>query len=166
VEPSATAVSCALAPRGLRGWHATRFETPACVSTSTAAPTCASSRSTPPNLRIIALDATDLLGGRGHGKAVLEELCEAKKLTPCVGLVECDGRRAQRSPDRDLLLQPGWPSGSRSRALRLRGSTACTVSVCQLCLLVGGTGLIVLRALRARARQRLREVGVDPGGID
>lgn len=62
-----------------------------------------------PNLRIIALDATDLLGGRGHGKAVLEELCEAKKLTPCVGLVECD--LLPLAQKRELLV---------TRATRLR----------------------------------------------
>lgn len=62
-----------------------------------------------PNLRVITLDVTDLPRGRGQGKAVLEELCEAKKLTPCVGLVECDLLPLRQK--RELLV---------ARATRLR----------------------------------------------
>ena len=64
-----------------------------------------------PNLRVVALDVADLpkARGRGHGKAILEELCEAKRLTPCVGLVECD--LLPLAQKRELLV---------SRATRLR----------------------------------------------
>jgi len=50
------------------------------------------------NLRVIALDAEDLGPGRGRGRAVLEELCEAKHLARCLGLAECDilSRREKR----------------------------------------------------------------------
>jgi RNA polymerase-binding transcription factor DksA len=44
-----------------------------------------------PNLRVLTVDAKEIdatRGGRGH--VVLDELCAARKLTPCVGLVECD----------------------------------------------------------------------------
>jgi len=44
-----------------------------------------------PNLRVVTVDAEEIdatRGGRGH--VVLDELCAARKLTPCVGLVECD----------------------------------------------------------------------------
>lgn len=43
-----------------------------------------------PNLRVVTADASDLRGGRRHGSVALDELCEAKRLTPCLGLVECD----------------------------------------------------------------------------
>jgi len=42
------------------------------------------------SLRIVTADASELPHGRGSGRLVLEELCEAKKLAPCVGLEECD----------------------------------------------------------------------------
>jgi RNA polymerase-binding transcription factor DksA len=42
------------------------------------------------NLRVITVDAADLSQARKSGSLVLEELCEAKRLAPCVGLVECD----------------------------------------------------------------------------
>ncbi len=42
------------------------------------------------NLRVVSVSASDLRGpGRGGG-VILEELCEARKLTPCVGLIECE----------------------------------------------------------------------------
>jgi len=41
-------------------------------------------------LRVIALEASDLSRDRGGAGAVLEELCEARRLTRCVGLEECD----------------------------------------------------------------------------
>lgn len=43
-----------------------------------------------PNLRVISADASDLNGGRRHGSIALDELCEVKRLEPCMGLVECD----------------------------------------------------------------------------
>lgn len=42
------------------------------------------------HLRVIALDASDLSGVRRGGGPVLEELCDAKRLAPCLGLAECD----------------------------------------------------------------------------
>jgi len=41
-------------------------------------------------LRILALDAADRSQARRGGSAILEELCEAKRLARCVGLAECD----------------------------------------------------------------------------
>ena len=42
------------------------------------------------NLRLIEVGASDLSHARKGGKQVLEELCDAKHLAPCVGLAECD----------------------------------------------------------------------------
>jgi RNA polymerase-binding transcription factor DksA len=52
-------------------------------------------------LRLIALDASDLNRARKGGSQILEELCEAKRLAPCVGLAECDVLTAAQK--RDLL---------------------------------------------------------------
>jgi RNA polymerase-binding transcription factor DksA len=41
-------------------------------------------------LRVLELDARDISRARKGGRQILEELCEAKRLTPCVGLAECD----------------------------------------------------------------------------
>jgi len=41
-------------------------------------------------LRVIGLDASDLSGDRRGAGAILEELCEARRLTRCVGLEACD----------------------------------------------------------------------------
>jgi RNA polymerase-binding transcription factor DksA len=43
-----------------------------------------------PNLRLVELDVREVAATRGRGHVVLDELCAAKKLAPCVGLVECD----------------------------------------------------------------------------
>lgn len=43
-----------------------------------------------PNLRVVTASASELHGRRRGGSVALEELCEAKSLTPCLGLVECD----------------------------------------------------------------------------
>jgi RNA polymerase-binding transcription factor DksA len=43
-----------------------------------------------PSLRVVTADASELNGGRRHGSIALDELCEAKRLAPCMGLVECD----------------------------------------------------------------------------
>jgi len=43
-----------------------------------------------PNLRVISADASELNGGRRHGSIALDELCEAKGLVPCMGLLDCD----------------------------------------------------------------------------
>jgi RNA polymerase-binding transcription factor DksA len=42
------------------------------------------------HLRVVSADASDLRGGQRGGGIILEELCDAKNWTPCVGLVECD----------------------------------------------------------------------------
>jgi RNA polymerase-binding transcription factor DksA len=43
-----------------------------------------------PHLRVFSVDASEFRGDRRGGKATLEELCDAKQLTRCLGLVECD----------------------------------------------------------------------------
>jgi RNA polymerase-binding transcription factor DksA len=44
-----------------------------------------------PNLRVLTVDAREIDASRGgRSKIVLEELCAARKLVPCVGLVECE----------------------------------------------------------------------------
>lgn len=52
-------------------------------------------------LRVITLDARDLGHARRGGSQVLEELCDAKRLAPCLGLAECDVLSAAQK--RDLL---------------------------------------------------------------
>jgi RNA polymerase-binding transcription factor DksA len=52
-------------------------------------------------LRVIDLDARDRSHARKGGSQILEELCEAKHLAPCVGLAECDVLSAAQK--RDLL---------------------------------------------------------------
>jgi RNA polymerase-binding transcription factor DksA len=42
------------------------------------------------NLRVIEVSAHDLSHARRGGKRILEELCDAKHLAPCIGLAECD----------------------------------------------------------------------------
>ena len=42
------------------------------------------------NLRVVSVRASELHGARHGGGVVLEELCEAKSLTRCVGLADCD----------------------------------------------------------------------------
>lgn len=42
------------------------------------------------NLRVVSIAASDLHGARRGGGIVVEELCEAQRLTPCVGLAECE----------------------------------------------------------------------------
>ena len=41
-------------------------------------------------LRVLELDVSELSHARKGGRQVLEELCDAKRLAPCVGLAECD----------------------------------------------------------------------------
>jgi RNA polymerase-binding transcription factor DksA len=61
------------------------------------------------HLRVIDVDARDLSRARKGGSQVLEELCDAKRLMPCVGLVECDVLSPAQK--RDLL-------GARATRLR------------------------------------------------
>jgi RNA polymerase-binding transcription factor DksA len=42
------------------------------------------------HLRVIEVDASDQSQARKGSSQILEELCEAKHLAPCVGLAECD----------------------------------------------------------------------------
>jgi RNA polymerase-binding transcription factor DksA len=52
-------------------------------------------------LRVLELDVSELSHARKGGKQILEELCDAKHLAPCVGLAECDVLAAGQK--RDLL---------------------------------------------------------------
>lgn len=52
-------------------------------------------------LRVLELEASDISHARKGGKQILEELCDAKHLAPCVGLAECDVLSAGQK--RDLL---------------------------------------------------------------
>ena len=61
------------------------------------------------HLRVIGLEARDVSHARKGGAQILEELCEAKRLTPCVGLADCDILSAGQK--RELLA---------TRATRLR----------------------------------------------
>jgi RNA polymerase-binding transcription factor len=54
------------------------------------------------NLRVLTLEAGDLSHARRGGAQILEELCEARRLAPCVGLVECDVLSPAQK--RDLLV--------------------------------------------------------------
>lgn len=54
-----------------------------------------------PNLRLVTVDARELAANRGRGHQVLDELCAAQGLGPCVGLVECEILTA--SQKRELL---------------------------------------------------------------
>jgi RNA polymerase-binding transcription factor DksA len=60
-------------------------------------------------LRVLELDARELSGARKGGRQILEELCEAKRLAPCLGLSDCDVLSPAQK--RDLLV---------ARATRLR----------------------------------------------
>jgi RNA polymerase-binding transcription factor DksA len=42
------------------------------------------------NLRVVSIEGSDLSARRGRGSAILDELCAAKGLARCVGLVDCD----------------------------------------------------------------------------
>ena len=42
------------------------------------------------HLRVVSAAAEELSGGKHRGSAILDELCEARGLTRCVGLAECD----------------------------------------------------------------------------
>jgi len=42
------------------------------------------------NLRVVSIDASDIAADRKGGSAILDELCEAKGLSRCVGLADCD----------------------------------------------------------------------------
>jgi RNA polymerase-binding transcription factor DksA len=54
------------------------------------------------HLRVIELDVRDLSHARKGGKQILEELCDAKQLSPCLGLAECDVLNARQK--RELLV--------------------------------------------------------------
>ncbi|HVP30968.1 MAG TPA: TraR/DksA C4-type zinc finger protein [Myxococcota bacterium] len=60
-------------------------------------------------LTVVEIDAADLGHARKGGSRIVDELCEARKLAPCVGLAECEVLSAAQK--RDLLV---------ARATRLR----------------------------------------------
>lgn len=43
-----------------------------------------------PNLRVVSVDASEIAGDRKGGSVILDELCQAKGLSRCVGLADCD----------------------------------------------------------------------------
>ena len=43
-----------------------------------------------PSLRVITADVSELHGARHGGSIALDELCDAKGLIPCMGLLDCD----------------------------------------------------------------------------
>jgi RNA polymerase-binding transcription factor DksA len=53
------------------------------------------------HLRVLAVDARDLSQARKGGSRILDELCDAKHLAPCLGLAECDVLSAAQK--RELL---------------------------------------------------------------
>jgi len=61
------------------------------------------------HLRLLEVDASEFAGNRKGGAQILEELCDAKQLARCVGLVECDVLPLAQK--RELL-------GARARRLR------------------------------------------------
>ena len=87
-----------------------------------------------PNLQTVAVAASDLHGARRGGSAVLDELCRAKRLEPCVGLVECDVLTARQK--QTLLVE---------RATRIRSEEG------------GATPLAGVPEPRARELRRVRE---------
>ena len=42
------------------------------------------------HLRLLSLDARDISRSRHGAQSILEELCDAKGLAPCVGVLDCD----------------------------------------------------------------------------
>ena len=69
-----------------------------------------------PNLRVVSIDASEIAGDRKGGSVILDELCQAKELSRCVGLAECDiltdGHRRELLVARvtELRRQTGGPS--------------------------------------------------------
>lgn len=55
------------------------------------------------HLRVISVPAHELHGGRRGGSVILEELCDARRLTPCLGLADCD--ILSPAQKRDLLVE-------------------------------------------------------------
>ena len=69
-------------------------------------------------LRVLELDVREISGARKGGRQILEELCEAKRLAPCVGLAECDVLSAGQK--RELLARArhlAAPGGGRRSPL-------------------------------------------------
>jgi RNA polymerase-binding transcription factor DksA len=55
------------------------------------------------HLRVVSLPASALHGARRGGSVILEELCDARRLTPCVGLAECTILTARQK--QELLVE-------------------------------------------------------------
>lgn len=81
------------------------------------------------SLRIVSIPASELHGARRGGSVVVEELCDARKLTPCVGLAECEllsaGQKQELLVDRATRIRDreGRPTAlsgvSKERAAEL-----------------------------------------------
>jgi len=72
------------------------------------------------HLRVLSLDASDLSQARKGGGPALEELCEAKGLAPCVGVLECDVL-APRQKRELLVLRASRAPGDEDAAQLFRG---------------------------------------------
>lgn len=82
-----------------------------------------------PNLRVVSVDASDIAGNRKGGSVILDELCQAKGLSRCVGLADCDiladGQRRELLVARLTELRSGLggasavedPRGARAKEL-------------------------------------------------
>ncbi len=135
-----------------------------------------------PNLRTISLPAGARSGARmDRGSAILEELCEAKRLARCVGLVECDVLAP--SQKRDLLAERAtrlrWEEGGpselagiggvrgaelrRLRALLLEERAALTRHNARIVAELAGADLREIHA-RPDEERELREAGLSIQG--
>lgn len=92
------------------------------------------------HLRVLALAASELGGKRKGGGPILEELCDARDLTPCVGLLECTVLASQQK--RHLLTQR---------------ATLSRVDVEAVSAFFAGTGLDRQRELEELREQLLEE---------
>lgn len=82
-----------------------------------------------PNLRVVSVDASDIAGNRKGGSVILDELCQAKRLSRCVGVADCDiladGQRRELLVARLTELRAGMggvsaaedPKGVRDREI-------------------------------------------------
>ncbi len=72
------------------------------------------------HLRLLSLDARDISRSRHGAGSILEELCDAKGLAPCVGVLDCDVLAPRQK--RDLLaLRASRAPGDEEAALLFEG---------------------------------------------
>jgi RNA polymerase-binding transcription factor DksA len=95
------------------------------------------------HLRVLELDASDLNGARKGGAQIVEELCDVKRLAPCLGLAECDVLSPQQK--RELL---------GARATRLREEEGGVSPLAD----AGDPRAIELRALREEFEDEYRQI--------